>query len=178
MNSMILDQTIERKFRSHEELTVKEKVVLGDYWLNDKTTYADKLYLSELPLTILYSHPFGLEPLMKNGHLQFLGKDGKTDISVAAMREWLKHSRRFVNKLRIIYAESEHEPQHHFVYFEASSFVAVLCGGCTDFSGGGDYGRQQLEAMFFCIAEELKLHIETVTVPFYIYENGKKNLPC
>mgnify|MGYP001592427806 CR=1 FL=1 len=122
-------------------------------------------------------HPFGLKiPLMEANDrggrsLYFLGS-GDTSSSVKAMLQQLCVSLAVeapaqLKKnlyLRVIYAiKYPSEPNNHDVYFEFGDSLSVyLCGGCTDCSGEGGWGRLRLETIFDLVAQVYRLEVERV----------------
>lgn len=179
MNHIKLSPEIETKYVRKQKLTLAEIAELGSYWLNEELPYQHKKSLDAMPESIFHRHPFGLKLLSKGiAGVRFLGKDGVTEISVAAMRAWLKHNRNFIKALRVIYVEDDYYPEQHLIFFEADGlYETVLCGGCSNCSGVGGTGAERLIAMFFCIARERNIRIQKAVVSEYVYEKIRKKLP-
>ncbi|TSC62859.1 MAG: hypothetical protein G01um101448_732 [Parcubacteria group bacterium Gr01-1014_48] len=110
--------------------------------------------------TPMQEHPFGFSiPLRGKGSgvVLFVGYPGHTRSSVDAM---LAHVLMCVKHhdptgeerlyLRIILGEAQAKgTEQYYVYFEIGCEYGVyICGGCTDFSGGGKAGTERLENVF------------------------------
>ncbi len=150
----------------------------------DRILYSDKGRRDyELPLP-LDRHPFGLpipNPLPLR-EIRFMGYPGATEVSVrtfaAYVADHLTSRPLEIQYLREIFVEFDpNQPKNHDVFFEAMIMSdLMMCGGCTDCSGGGGYGRQQLEGLFAVISTLFSVPVQKVTVPYARGEEGRRFL--
>jgi len=144
-------------------------------------TKFDKLYRA-VPLE---KHPFGLtrleESFSRNDYwrehirqLHFIGQPHATDIE-SMRREAIKLLTGPVVeldqpclRLRVIFVEADEiNKDQHLVFYEmANPASTIMCGGCTDFSGTGGNGKEQMDAFFALLADIYSAQIEIVTVPY------------
>lgn len=134
----------------------------------------------------LEPHPFGLDT-SKRRLVHIVADPGCTDVSVKGMlavaRVALQTAPRAeppAFKLRIIRGLVRITPQgvrHHMVFFEIEWADQVyLCGGCTDHSGEGGYGRQRLETVFAFMSRMYAIPIEDVEVSESVTELAQERM--
>lgn len=141
-----------------------------------------KIGSHEIP-TILKDHPFGLSiPGQPEGWsvsrtlwrgIQFMGYPGYTEVSVNTMATYIAYRLTLapievkIPYLRVILTECDPKLKHHRVYYEIMIAKDILmCGGCTDHSGGGGYGKQLMDALFAVLSRLFEMEVQTVTIPF------------
>ncbi len=119
-------------------------------------------------------HPFGLDLPTDNLGLDcnwaFL--ENGTNLSVEAMLAHLNWAisgapnESAIENLRIFNVQyNPTRPKEHFCYFEAwTPFGIFLCGECTDFSGGGGSGNNQMRAVFSLLASLYQVEVEEFEV--------------
>lgn len=144
-------------------------------------TRIDKIYRR----TLLKKHPFDLPRLelkfkgndlwrSYHRHFSFVGKQRSTDIE-SMRREAVKLLTGPILEydlpklqLRVILAEADKDdPKQHYIFFEMASPAATLmCGGCTDYSGAGKSGKEEMDRFFALLADIYDVQIEKVTIPY------------
>ena len=136
-------------------------------------------------LTFLSNHPFNMESLLMSGRepIRLVGSPGDTKNSVeamlAAIRLCLSHHDEYCETpyLRVILAEAESSGTQHYVFFEYGCNTGIyICGGCTDFSGGGKGGKDRLECVFAFLSYTLEIPIDRVNVPYSEAKRLCKNI--
>lgn len=191
MDLVTLEQTRSAAV-THEQVRLALRYLLGSkdamkaYWKHRDTHEC-----------VLEEHPFGLETKMvrlsdgwgENGSRLIADPDG-TDVSVDAMKLMLMHEAmacpswggQVPFRLRIIraqHAEDWYNPGKyvHFVFFELITGVgAFMCGGCTDCSGEGGRGREELEAIFQFVAALYEISVEEAVIPLAVAGPARQKL--
>ena len=99
-------------------------------------------------------HPFGLQ-VPQGVTIRFHGYPGYTDESVNGFLSYIAsrlagHGGEFVSYLRVIkVAINPKELKQHMVFFEVGlPHEVLMCGGCSDCSGTGGAGKEDLDAVF------------------------------
>ncbi len=130
---------------------------------------------------VLSEHPFGLDITLPsppgdgwkgNQSVRLIAWPGYTDASVDAMVLLLRHEldgyslSTAMNPIRLRIVRAQVREGQHYVYFEFISYLgSFICGGCTDFSGEGGYGRTQLETIFGFLSALYEVPLEDVFIP-------------
>ncbi|MDB5224502.1 MAG: hypothetical protein JWO43_124 [Candidatus Adlerbacteria bacterium] len=130
----------------------------------------------------LDAHPFELEHVLKKGRreseIYLVYCPGVTDGSVKGMLLALHEVVQLAQqdesdqpfRLRIIRAQkcadwNNPDKFVHTIFFEVVSPLGTyIAGGCTDCSGGGGWGRHQLESTFNVVAAVCGIPVEEVII--------------
>lgn len=117
-------------------------------------------------------HPFGLDiPDKKTGpsiNIDFVGAHGtltSVEVFLAHIRFWAGYvDGRRLTKLRVINMQyPKLKPGNDYVFFEVQNRSRVIISGeTTNFSGGGNTARRELENVFAILAQVYELEIERV----------------
>jgi hypothetical protein len=134
------------------------------------------------------NHPFGLQRLetqfvgkhhQESLRIEFVGDPNVTDTE-SMIKEIIKlltygtpRNDQPNIKLRVLFvrADVQDESKHRVFYEIASVGKTVMCGGCTDFSGGGKIGKQTMDDLFDFLSEVYRTEIQRVIIP---YENSRE----
>ncbi len=130
------------------------------------------------------SHPFDLQVPSSNfqRYVRFVGAgdtDANVEIFLANIRFHVGTPPEVCLKELIVISTPFpcKKPNQHYVFFEIRTpGMIILSGETTDFSGAGNYARQQLEDVFALLSLVNKVEIQRVTlkkeVSFYKLNSG------
>ncbi|PIR07325.1 MAG: hypothetical protein COV55_00280 [Candidatus Komeilibacteria bacterium CG11_big_fil_rev_8_21_14_0_20_36_20] len=131
----------------------------------------------------LKKHPFGLPRLEKKfdpnarslDQIFFVGQPQITNID-NALEEIIKLLTYFITldyddtnlRLRIIAtdASKDNQNQHRIFYELATAMETIIIGGCTDYSGGGKTGKEQMDRVFGLLKDIYQTEIESTTITY------------
>lgn len=165
-----------------QEMTADEKRRYGfNHFLFTIGKHGNTFFVPEKYELFLNQHPFGLKiPPLENIRgfnpgrpISLIGEIGSPEHSVDLMIGCLNQAisiswEKPFTHFRII-LEQVKNPRHHFVYYEFGTPSHVfICGGCTDFSGGGGKYKGIMDGIFDALATIYGLGITTARIPWVL----------